>query len=70
MIPVTTLGGARVVVNVDLITRIEQTPDTLLSFVNGEKLAVCETPADVVARAVRYKGAIMHGADADEGAAP
>ena len=45
MIDVTRLGGGALVINIDLILSIEQTPDTMIVFANGEKLLVLETPA-------------------------
>jgi flagellar protein FlbD len=55
MITVTRLSGGQIVVNVDLIISVERTPDTLLSFVNGDRLAVRESPDDVVALALAYR---------------
>ena len=50
MIDVTRLDGGELVVNVDLILSIEQTPDTMIAFSNGEKLLVLETPAVLIER--------------------
>jgi flagellar protein FlbD len=58
MIAVTRLDGAGIFVNVDLIESVEPTPDTLISLVNGTKLFVLETPAEVVDRAIAYKRAV------------
>jgi flagellar protein FlbD len=55
MIDVTRLGGGELVINVDLILSIEQTPDTMSVFANGEKLLVLETPAVIVERALAYR---------------
>ncbi len=57
MIPVTTLDGTRVLLNADLLQQVEQTPDTLLVLVNGERLMVRETPDELIARIVEYKRA-------------
>jgi len=35
-------------INEDLIELIEETPDTIVSFSNGKKVAVMETPLEVV----------------------
>ena len=55
MIDVTRLGGGALVINSDLILSIEQTPDTMIAFANGEKLLVLETPAVLVERVVDYR---------------
>ncbi len=58
MIAVTRLDGAGIYVNVDLIESVEPTPDTLICLVNGTKLFVLESPAEVVNRAIAYKRAV------------
>ena len=42
-------------VNAELIKTVEQTPDTVISFVNGEKLIVKEKVEDVVDKVITYK---------------
>ena len=58
MIEVTRLGGGALIVNVDLILSIEQTPDTMIAFANGEKLLVLETPAVLIERVLRVPAAV------------
>jgi flagellar protein FlbD len=55
VIEVTRLGGGTLVVNAALILTIEQTPDTIIGFTNGEKLLVRESPEEVVERAVEFQ---------------
>jgi flagellar protein FlbD len=55
VIDVTRLGGGALVINVDLILSIEQTPDTMIAFSNGEKLLVLETPAMLIERVVAFR---------------
>lgn len=55
MIAVTGLGGDPLVVNVDQILTIEQTPDTVITLVNGDKLIVRESPEQLVTRSVEYR---------------
>jgi flagellar protein FlbD len=64
VIEVTRLGGGAMVVNVDLILTIEQTPDTVVALTNGDKLMVLETPEQLVARVVSYRRRTA-GVDAD-----
>lgn len=47
MIEVTKLNGSTVLVNAELIESVEETPDTVLSFVTGKKLIVKESRQEV-----------------------
>jgi len=60
VIDVTRLGGGALMVNVDLILTIEQTPDTMIAFSNGEKMLVRETPAVLVERMVAFRRRLGH----------
>ena len=72
MIPVTRLDGARIVLNDDLIESIQQTPDTVVSLVNGHKLLLRDTPDDIVDRVIAFKQAVHRsgGIDVCPDAAP
>lgn len=59
MIELTRLNGAHMVVNSDLIKYAEASPDTMLTLVNGEKLVVLESCAEVVARVAAYRSALL-----------
>ena len=63
MIPVTRLDGTRIVLNIDLVQWIEQTPDTLVSLTNGERIIVREMPEEIVRRAVAFRREIACGPD-------
>ena len=52
MITLTRISGSVFVLNADLIERIDSTPDTVISLVDGKKYVVLESPT-VVTRAVR-----------------
>jgi flagellar protein FlbD len=60
MIELTRLNGNPLVVNCDLIKYVESSPDTMLTLVTGEKIVVRESCADVIARAVAYRGRLLH----------
>lgn len=60
MISVTRLDGTTLVVNAELIERIEATPDTLVTMANHETLVVRETPETLVERVLEYKRALLH----------
>ena len=70
MIHVTRLDGTDVVVNADLISTIERTPDTVLALVTGARLMVRETVDEVVDRVVSFRrqlGPIVVPVDPDVG---
>ena len=54
MIRVTHLNGKQFVVNADLIKYVEETPDTVLTMRDGDRVVVGESASEVVARAVSY----------------
>ena len=59
MIEVTHLNGSAAVVNIDLIERIERTPDTLIVLANGNQLIVKETPEELVQRVCEFKRSLL-----------
>jgi flagellar protein FlbD len=66
MIAVTRLDGAHIVLNAEQIESIEQTPDTLVSLLNGHKLLVRDAPADLVRRVIAFRRTIAAGTPPDE----
>jgi flagellar protein FlbD len=54
MIRLTRLNGRPFVLNAEQIKTVEETPDTMVTLLAGERLVVQETMAEVVARAVEY----------------
>jgi len=61
MIAVTRLDGTHIVLNEEQIESIEQTPDTLVTLVNGHKLLVRDAPADLVQRTIAFRQTIAAG---------
>jgi len=59
MIYLTRLNKVRVVVNSDLIKFVEETPDTVVTLVSGEKLVVTETVEEVVEKATAFRRFLM-----------
>jgi flagellar protein FlbD len=55
MIELTRLNGNPLYVNCDLIKWAEAAPDTMLTLINGEKVVVRESCAEVVDRMVRQR---------------
>ena len=50
MIQLTRLNSKPLIVNSDLIKFVEQSPDTLVTLITGEKIVVLEKPEDVSVR--------------------
>jgi len=59
MIAVTRLNGNGMVLNSDLIKTAEASPDTMLTLINGEKLIVRETCAEVMERVITYRARLL-----------
>ncbi|MDD5092227.1 MAG: flagellar FlbD family protein [Candidatus Wallbacteria bacterium] len=55
MIRVTRLNGTDLYVNEELVELIENTPDTVLTFVSGKKLLVTEGIADIVTKIKEFR---------------
>jgi len=55
MITVTRLDKRVVVINADLIKMIESTPDTIITFINGDSVIVRDSVDDVVRHAIDYQ---------------
>ena len=68
MIQLTRLNRSSVTVNSDLIKFIEQSPDTVITLANGEKLLVRETTDEILDRIVKFRRSIVHGHDAKNAA--
>lgn len=59
MIVVTRLTGPRFAVNPDLLQRVESTPDTILTLIDGTKYIVAESLDDVIALVVSYRARVV-----------
>ena len=59
MIQLTRLNNHPLTVNSDLVKFIEQSPDTVLTLINGEKILVRESVAEVVSRVVEFRRAVL-----------
>jgi flagellar protein FlbD len=60
MITVTRLNNTSIVLNPDLIVFIEETPDTIITLSNGEKITVQETVSEVIQRVLNYRRSIFN----------
>ncbi len=59
MIEVTKLNDTKILINAELIETVEETPDTVISFVTGKKIIVKESRQEVKNLVVLYKRDFM-----------
>ena len=59
MIEVTKLNDMKLLVNAELIETVEETPDTVISFVTGKKIIVKESRQEVKNLVILYKRDFM-----------
>jgi flagellar protein FlbD len=55
MIPVKRLNGKEFYVNPHIIETIEETPDTVITFVTGTKVVVLERAEEIIVRIAHYR---------------
>lgn len=55
MIKVTTLDKRTIMVNSDLIERLEHVPETVITLVNGKKFMVQETMDEIVELVIQFR---------------
>lgn len=61
MIELTRLNNRPLVVNSDLIKFIENTPDTVLTLVSGEKVVVSESCQAVIEKVIEFRRKTLYG---------
>jgi flagellar protein FlbD len=61
MIRLTRLNNQPLTLNSDLIKFVEQSPDTLITLVTGEKIVVRESAEEVVARLIAFRRSVLQG---------
>jgi flagellar protein FlbD len=59
MILLTRLNNRPLVVNSDMIKFVENTPDTVITLVTGEKIVVLETVAEVLEEIVSFRRRVV-----------
>jgi len=55
MIEVTRLNNEKVIINAELIEKVEETPDTVITLISGSKLLVKESGQEVKNLVILYK---------------
>ncbi|MCI8447735.1 MAG: flagellar FlbD family protein [Eubacterium sp.] len=59
MIEVTRLNETKLVINSDQIEFVEETPDTVISFLSGKKIIVKESRQEIQNLVILYKKKIL-----------
>lgn len=59
MILLTRLDKSKVLINLEAIKYAEATPDTLISFLNGDSIMVRESLEELEQRVINYKSKIL-----------
>lgn len=59
MIQLTRLNNQSLTVNSDLIKFVEQSPDTLITLITGEKIVVRENVDEIQRRVVAFRRAVL-----------
>lgn len=60
MILLTKINDVSITVNSDLIQSIEETPDTIITMTNNEKIVVQERMTEIIDRVVQYRRSIKN----------
>lgn len=61
MIQLTRLNNKPLTVNSDLIKFVEESPDTLVTLISGEKIVVLEKVSQVLARIIEFRRSVLQG---------
>ncbi|MGD0098929.1 MAG: flagellar FlbD family protein [Acidobacteriota bacterium] len=55
MIVLTKINDAPIAVNADLVQYIEETPDTVITMTNDDKVVVLESMTEIIQKVVHYR---------------
>ena len=61
MIEVTRYDNSKLVINVDLLERVEECPETILTFINGKQVIVKESKDEIIQKTVEFKRRVFQG---------
>ncbi|MBC7324843.1 MAG: flagellar FlbD family protein [Moorella sp. (in: Bacteria)] len=67
VIKVTTLDRREIVLNAELIERIESVPETVITLTSGKKVLVTQPVEEIVNRVVAYRRLIHMPTDSQDG---
>ena len=60
MIEITRINGKELIINAEMIETVEETPDTVITLVNGKKIIAKESRQEVKNLVISYKREIYH----------
>ncbi|SMP47307.1 flagellar FlbD family protein [Anoxynatronum buryatiense] len=55
MIRLKRLNQSEIVINAELIQAIEETPDTVITLTNGQKIVVADSIDEILEKVIQYK---------------
>lgn len=61
MIKLISINGSQICLNSDLIYKIEELPDTVITLINGKTIRVIDSMNDIVQKVVDFKRKIHQG---------
>ena len=59
MIRLTRLDTASMILNSDLIEHIDETPDTVITLISGQKLMVRESAEEIVEKVIAFRRTVL-----------
>lgn len=59
MIRLTRINGKQFILNCELIETLEETPDTIITTINGKKHVVKESIEEIVKKVIEYKNEVL-----------
>ncbi|QGP92846.1 Swarming motility protein SwrD [Neomoorella glycerini] len=66
MIKVTTLDRREIVLNAELIERLESVPETVITLTSGKKVLVTQTVDEIIARVIAYRRQVLQQASSQD----
>jgi flagellar protein FlbD len=64
MIQLTRLNNSTITINSDLIKFVEQSPDTVITLLNGEKILVRESAEQILECIIQFRRRVLSGMSA------
>jgi flagellar protein FlbD len=61
MIQLTRLNNSTITINSDQIKFVEQSPDTVITLLNGEKILVRESSEQILERIIQFRRRLLAG---------
>lgn len=65
MIQLTSLNGKEFYLNCDLIYKVQESHDTIITLIEGKNIRVKDSPEDIVKKIINYKS-LIYNANGEE----